>query len=86
MWRQPYGFERCAAGAAGWRARAEAWDFLLAQRRRERRRGKTSGEAAREATREEDDGVVVEQVGRGGDQSGSSGPKLKWGEPPRVEL
>lgn len=29
LWKQPYGFEFCAAGADGWRARTAAWDFLL---------------------------------------------------------
>ena len=29
LWRQPYGFEACAGGVAGWRARAAAWDYVL---------------------------------------------------------
>ena len=77
LWRQPYGFERCAAGAGGWRARAAAWDFLIAQRRRERRRNK----AARAAAEQEEaiDMNVVEQVD---DKSQSSAIR----EPPHVEL
>ncbi len=29
LWKQPYGFEFCAAGADGWRAQTAAWDFML---------------------------------------------------------
>lgn len=90
LWRQPYGFERCAVG---WRARAAAWDFLLAQRRRERRRERGGGAHARGADAEEQEEQVedTDMPVRMVEQEGSalpaaSGVRLNGGEPPHLEL